>query len=47
MRPQGKERYIRMPALFLSAARTQAAFAEADDLETAMRDGCKGADYRR
>ena len=47
VRPRGKERYIRIPSLFLSVARTQEAFAEADDLEKAMRDGCKGADYRR
>jgi hypothetical protein len=47
VRPPGKARYIRLPFVFMAVARTQAAFAEADDLDTAMRDGCKGADYRR
>lgn len=47
-RPAGRARYVRMPFVFMAVALAREPFAEVDgDLETAMRQGCKGADYRR
>ncbi len=41
-----KERFIRVSFLFANVA-SRLAYVAARDLETALRDGCKGAEYRR